>query len=82
MISLAVIVSTILSDCTAKRCLAETNQLSQAFVFYRSHKSFCESVTVRCPNRASNRLHAFAIQKVSERIRVFRIAINDEEGFV
>jgi len=82
MISLAVIMCAILSECTTKRCLAEKNHAIQAFVFYRTHKPFCECVTIRRPNRTPHWLHALSIQIVSEILCVFCIAVHDEKRFV
>ena len=46
MITFGLIMCNILSECPAKRCLTKENHATQAFVFYRTHKPFCKSVTV------------------------------------
>jgi hypothetical protein len=66
------------SERPAKRSLAEKNQTIQAFLFYRTHKPFCECITIGRPNWTANWLHALSIQVVSEIIRVFCIAVHDE----
>gem|GEM_PF-5524113 len=57
---------------------AEKNHAIQTFVFYRTHNSFCECITVGRSRRASNRLHSLSTQIPPEIFRVFCIAAHNE----
>ena len=78
MVTFGVIMCNIFSKRPAKRCLAEENQSIQAFLFYRTHKPFCERIAILRPNRTAHWLHALSIQILSELLRVFCIAFHDE----
>ena len=57
MITFGLIMHNIFSERPAKGFLAEKNHAIQAFLFYRTYKSFCECITVGCPGPPNLSVH-------------------------
>src|SRR5262249_51886845 len=68
-------------DGSLEVCLAKEDQALQTLAFDRSYEAFGIGIALRNSRGTEHDFHATRCEELAERLRVFRIAVDDEMTF-